>query len=55
MADSKYDKMLQRQSDLYDRLDNLEGCEDNPAYKAEIEEIRKELVEIHEFFATEMF
>ena len=52
---SKYDKMLDRQNELYERLDNLEGCEDNPVYKAEIEEIRKELVEINEFFATEMF
>ena len=51
----QYDKMLERQSELYDRLDQLEGCEDNPVYKAEIKEIRKELMEINEFLNSEMF
>lgn len=29
--------------ELYDRLDNLEGCEDNPVYAREIKRIRAEI------------
>lgn len=42
------DKIMQRQEELYARLDNLEGCEDNPIYKKEIEEIRREIITINE-------
>ncbi len=41
-----YDKLFKRENDLLDRLDNLEGCEDNPVYAEEIKEIRKELDDI---------
>ena len=37
------------------RLDVLEGCEDNPVYRKEIQEIRKELSEIQEYIKTELF
>ncbi|MFV0341866.1 MAG: hypothetical protein ACK5JH_03105 [Anaerocolumna sp.] len=46
--------MLERENELYKRLDNLEGCEDNPVYVEEIKEIRRELSEIQEFWQTEM-
>lgn len=36
----------QREEQLMERLDNLEGCEDNPVYAAEIRQIRRELEEI---------
>ncbi len=32
------------------RLDNLEGCEDNPVYASEIQSIRKELAKIRQFW-----
>ena len=35
-----------REDELMQRLDNLEGCEDNPVYAAEIREIRLELQRI---------
>lgn len=44
--------LLQREQFLLDRLDNLEGCEDNPVYKQEIEEIRRELFDIREQMPT---
>ena len=28
------DKLLKKQDELYERLDVLEGCEDNPVYSA---------------------
>lgn len=36
----------QREEQLMERLDNLEGCEDNPVYAAEIRQIRRELEKI---------
>lgn len=50
-----YDKLQERESELIERLDNLEGCEDNPVYKKEIEEIRKELSDIDLTLRTEFF
>ena len=50
---TKYEKIQKQESVLYERLDQLEGCEDNPVYKKEIEEIRKKLFEIREFWQTE--
>lgn len=50
-----YEKMQERENEIWDRLDNLEGCEDNPVYARDIKELREELSEIHDFFATEMF
>ena len=35
-----------RIEDLYDRLDELEGCEDNDVYEAEIRHIRNEIGEL---------
>ena len=35
-----------REDELMKRLDNLDGCEDNPVYAAEIREIRRELQRI---------
>ena len=49
------DKLLKKQDELYERLDVLEGCEDNPVYRKEIQEIRKELSEIQEYIKTELF
>ena len=49
------DKLLQEQDCLYDQLDNLEGCEDNPIYAAEIQRIRKRLAEINDTIQTELF
>jgi hypothetical protein len=47
---------LQSRADaIWERLDNLEGCEDNPVYKMEIRELRKELHEINEQLQTELF
>lgn len=38
------EKLYERKDYLIKRLDNLEGCEeDNPVYKKDIMEIRKEL------------
>ena len=37
---------ITREDQLMERLDNLEGCEDNPVYAAEIRQIRRELEEI---------
>lgn len=48
-------KLLEEQDALYDRLDNLEGCEENPVYAAEIQQIRKRLAEIKDFLDTELF
>lgn len=28
-----YEKLYEREGELIERLDNLEGCEDNPVYK----------------------
>ena len=50
-----YDKLQEREADLIERLDNLEGCQDNPVYKKEIEEIRKELSDIELRLMTEVF
>lgn len=41
-------RAIDRQEQLINRLDNLEGCEDNPVYAEEIIEIRKELVGLSE-------
>ena len=49
------DKLLKKQDELYERLDVLGGCEDNPVYRKEIQEIRKELSEIQEYIKTELF
>ena len=49
------DNLLKRESELLGRLDNLEGCEDNPVYAQEIKEIRKELDHIHLILDTELF
>lgn len=38
--------MSNKLNDLYKRLDNLEGCEDNPVYEREISEIRSEISKI---------
>ncbi len=38
-----------REQELMARLDNLEGCEDNPIYASKIQNIRKELAAIHQF------
>lgn len=37
---------IKREQELMERLDNLEGCEDNPVYAAEIQSIRKELARL---------
>ena len=50
-----YDKMFEKENELIDRLEALEGRENDPACKAEIEKIQKELEEIDAFFQTEMF
>ena len=50
-----YDKLLDKEAELLDRLDNLEGCEDNPVYRREIQEIRKELSDIQLILNTEFF
>ena len=50
-----YDKLLEKEAELLDRLDNLDGCEDNPVYKREILEIRKELSDIQLILNTEFF
>jgi len=39
-----------REQELMARLDNLEGCEDNPVYASEIRSIRKELAAIRQFW-----
>ena len=50
-----YSKLFDRENELLERLDNLEGCEDNPVHAMEIKEIRKELLEINSFLKTEFF
>ena len=50
-----YDKIEQRISEIYDRLDNLEGCKDNPVYVEEIKSLHQELIELNAFMATEFF
>ena len=50
-----YEKLQEREAELIERLDNLEGCEDNPVYKKEIMEIRKELEDIDLTLRTEFF
>ena len=55
MASSYVDKLYAKKDELLDRLDNLEGCEDNPIYKKEIEEIRAELEEVQCTINTELF
>lgn len=37
---------IKREQELMERLDNLEGCEDNPVYASEIQNIRKELARL---------
>lgn len=37
------DVYLESLDALYERLDRLEGCEDNPVYAAEIRSIRAEI------------
>lgn len=49
------DKLLDRKNELLERLDNLEGCGDNPVYAQEIKEIRKELDDINLILETELF
>ena len=49
------DKLLEERDTLIDRLDNLEGCDGNPVYTAEIQKIRKRLAEIDETINTELF
>ena len=49
------DNLLERESELLDRLDNLEGCEDNPVYAQEIKKIREELDHIYPIINTELF
>ncbi|MBD5504567.1 MAG: hypothetical protein HDR09_12795 [Lachnospiraceae bacterium] len=39
---------------LYERLDNLEGCEDNPVYAREISGIRSEISGIEEKIETSL-
>lgn len=41
---NKYENL----EELYKRLDNLEGCEDNPVYAREIQEIRSQISEIED-------
>ena len=50
-----YDKLEEKMNALYERLDNLEGCEDNPVYMDEIETIRAELSELIAHIETEFF
>ena len=50
-----YEKLYERQNELYARLDNLEGCEDNLVYANEIAEIRAELDDIDLTLQTEFF
>lgn len=38
----------ERIESLYKRLDNLEGCEDNEVYAAEIKAIRSEIENLEE-------
>lgn len=40
------EKLYERENELIERLDNLEGCEYNPVYKKEIMDITKELEDI---------
>lgn len=39
-------KIFEREDALMKRLDNLEGCEDNPVYAAEIRDLRRELQQL---------
>lgn len=48
-------KLMELRDQLIDRLDNLEGCEDNPVYAEEIKEIRKELEDVDLTIRTECF
>lgn len=50
-----FDLIEKRLDELYERLDNLEGCEDNPVYAAEIIEIRNSILELQSMIATELF
>ena len=50
-----YEKLYERQAELYNRLDNLEGCEDNPIYRDEIKSVREELANISLTLQTEFF
>lgn len=52
---NKYSKLLEKEDQLIGRLDNLEGCEDNPVYAEEIKKIRKELEDIELILQTEFF
>lgn len=49
------DKLMELRDQLVDRLDNLEGCEDNPVYAEEIKEIRKKLADVDLIIQTECF
>lgn len=50
-----YEKLQEKLNSLYERLDILEGCEDNPVYKKEISEIRSEITNLNDMLATEFF
>ena len=52
---SMLERLLEKENDLIKRLDNLEGCEDNPVYKEQIKEIRNELSEIQSNIKTELW
>ena len=54
-VEKMYDKLEEKMNALYERLDNLEGCEDNPVYMDEIETIRAELSELIAHIETEFF
>ena len=54
-VEKMYDKLEEKINALYERLDNLEGCEDNPVYRDEIETIRAELSELIAHIETEFF
>ena len=41
--------LLEKQNELYERLDNLEGLNDNPVYMEQVREIREEISEIMQF------
>lgn len=54
-AEQGIQRLQSRADAIWDRLDNLEGCEDNEIYEQEIRELRRELQEIHDQLQTELF
>lgn len=54
-AEQGIQRLQSRADAIWDRLDNLEGCEDNEIYEQEIRDLRKELQEIHDQLQTELF